>query len=206
MIFGAFFIVLEGVKMNTLGMKFLFPVGGGEQSCVAAWLTHRMVAVRQCLDDGLPEAALTLLYSGIDTLGLLNAPTSTTDASRSTFVDWCERYVLPRLSSTDVTAPTPMDLYAARCGVLHTSTAEAEHGREGDVRELGYTFRGKAAVNPVPNTPKPPLLVEIERLVGAFEEGSRAFVADLSEDKSRFEIAERRAGQFFSWETLQRAS
>jgi hypothetical protein len=165
-----------------------------------------MVAVRQCLDDGLPEAALTLLYSGIDTLGLLNAPTGTTDASRSTFIDWCERYVVPRLSSTDVTTPTPKDLYAARCGVLHTSTAESNHGREGDVRELWYTFRGKAAVNLVPNTPKPPLLVEIERLVGAFEEGSRAFVADLSEDKGRFEIAERRAGQFFSWETLRRAS
>jgi hypothetical protein len=192
--------------MNTLGMKFLFPVGGGGQSYVAAWLTHRMVAVRQCLDDGLPEAALTLLYSGIDTLGLLNAPTGTTDASRGTFIAWCERYVLPRLSSTDVAAPTPMDLYAARGSVLHTSTAESDHAREEDVRELWYTFRGKAAVNLVLNPPKPPLLLEIERLVAAFEEGSRAFVADLSEDKGRFEIAERRAGQFFSWETLQRAS
>ncbi len=190
--------------MSTLGMKFLFPVSG--ESCVAAWLTHRMVAVRECMDDGLPEAALTLLYSGIDTLGLLNAPAGTTDASRSTFIDWCERYVLPRLSTTDVTTPTPMDLYAARCGVLHTSTGESKLEREGDVRKLWYTFRGRAAVNSVLNTPKPLLLVEVERLVGAFEEGSRAFVADLSEDKDRFAIAEGRAGWFFSWETLERAS
>jgi hypothetical protein len=188
--------------MNTLGMKFFFP-GGVSQSRTSAWLSLRMVAIRECMDDGLPEAALTLLYSAIDALGLLNAVAGTTDASRITFLDWCAQYLVPKLSTTGEAAPTPMDLYAARCGVLHTSSAESRLGREGDVPELWYTFRGRAATNLALNAPQPPLLVEMERLVGAFEEGSRAFVADLSRDQDRFAIAEGRAAQFFSWGTAE---
>jgi hypothetical protein len=41
------------------------------------------------MDDGLPEAALALLYSGIDALGLLAAPAGTPDACKTTFTDWC---------------------------------------------------------------------------------------------------------------------
>lgn len=74
----------------TLGLRFLFP-GGMRQSSTVAWLTQRLVAVRDCMDDGLPEAALTLLYSGIDALGLLAAPASTPDASKDTFTDWCQQ-------------------------------------------------------------------------------------------------------------------
>jgi hypothetical protein len=188
--------------MNTLGTKFLFP-GEVRQSRTSAWLTQRLVAIRECMDDGLPEAALTLLYSAIDALGVLNAVAGTTDASRSTFLDWCAQYIVPRLSTTGEAAPTATDLYAARCGVLHSSSAESRLGREGHVPELWYTFRGRAAANLALNAPKPPLLVEIERLVGAFEEGSRAFVAELSRDQDRFAIAEGRAARFFCWSTAE---
>ena len=38
-----------------------------------AWLDQRIKAIRSCLDAGFAEAALVLLYSGIDTLAFLRA-------------------------------------------------------------------------------------------------------------------------------------
>src|SRR5467141_2372501 len=175
--------------MSTLGIRLLFP-SRMERSPVAAWLIQRMVAVRECMDEGLPEAALTLLYSGMD-------------ASKNTFEDWCSRYLLPKLNAGSENEPTAMDLYASRCGVLHTSTAESK--LEGNTHEVFYRFRGKAAANPVLNASQAPLFVEIDSLARAFDEGSRAFVRDLNQDQNRLRIAEERAGRFFSWDKVERA-
>jgi hypothetical protein len=188
--------------MSTLGIRLLFP-GGMERSPVAAWLIQRMVAVRECLDEGLPEAALTLLYSGIDALGWLGAPADAPDASKASFVDWCTQYLLPKLNPRGENEPTAMDLYASRCRVLHTFLPESQLGREGN--EIWYRFRGKSAVNPMRNASQVPLVVEIERLVHAFDEGGRAFVADLNRDQNRLRIAEERADRFFSWDKVERA-
>jgi len=188
--------------MSTLGIRLLFP-SRMERSPVAAWLIQRMVAVRECMDEGLPEPALSLLYSGIDALGWLAAPAGTLDASKSTFEDWCSRYLLPKLNAGSENEPTAMDLYASRCGVLHTSTAESK--LEGNTHEVFYRFRGKAAANPVLNASQAPLFVEIDSLARAFDEGSRAFVRDLNQDQNRLRIAEERAGRFFSWDKVERA-
>jgi len=41
---------------------------------------------------GLPEAGLVLIYSGIDTLGLLAAAPEIEDATGETFKGWCKKY------------------------------------------------------------------------------------------------------------------
>ena len=90
---------------------------GGDNGCpIVSWLRNRLLAVGCCFDSGLPEATLTLLYSGIDTLGLLDVK----DATRATFKEWCEKYLLTRLKSVDGKPLTALDLYAARCGVEWT--------------------------------------------------------------------------------------
>lgn len=190
--------------MNTLGRRLLFP-GRMERSPVTAWAMQRMVAVTECMDEGLPEAALTLLYSGIDALGWLAAPAGTPNASESTFEDWCTQYLLRKLNAGGENEPTATDLYASRCAVLHTSSAESKLERAGNTREVSYRFRGKAAVNPVLNASQAPLFVDIERLVRAFDESSRAFVEGLNQDQNRLRIAEERAGRFFSWDKVERS-
>lgn len=92
---------------------------------MAAWLDQRVKAIRICLDAGSAEAVLALLYSGIDTLAFLRAPVGAKEVKRDDFIEWCDRYMVPFLQS----AVTGIDLYGARCGVLHTSSAASRLGR-----------------------------------------------------------------------------
>jgi len=165
---------------------------------LAAWLDQRVRAVCSCLDASFPEAALALSYSGIDTLAFLRAPVGAKDVNRDDFIEWCDRYMVPFLHS----AATGIDLYGARCGVLHTSSAASRLGREGHAREVWYRFKDRAGVNLMTNTPQPSLMVEIEALVQAFVQGSQQFVADLEGNPAQRTVAQERVGQFFSWGVL----
>jgi hypothetical protein len=89
---------------------------------VAEWINERVRAIRVCLESGLPEAALTLIYSGVDTVGLLDAPTKKLDADRNSFITWAEHYVAPLLQTIDGDKVRAKDLYSARCGILHVSS------------------------------------------------------------------------------------
>jgi hypothetical protein len=110
-------------------MIFNYP--GDQGSRILAWLQPHLKGIALSFDNELPEQALVLIYSGIDTLGLLAAPSSVTDATRSTFIPWCEAYIVPRVQSVEGDPVTAMDLYGARCGVLHTSTPASALGRKG---------------------------------------------------------------------------
>jgi hypothetical protein len=94
---------------------------------------------------------------------------------------------------------TGNDLYGARCGVLHASSAVSKRGHEGSAREIYYRFQGRTGVNLMANTPLQPLLVDVEGLVKAVEQGGQRFITDLVQDQVRLGIAEQRAEQFFTW-------
>jgi len=68
---------------------------------MVSWFQMQLRAIGTCLSTDLPEAGLTLIYSGIDTFGLLAAPPAVLDASGDTFKQWCEKYVLPQIQSIE---------------------------------------------------------------------------------------------------------
>jgi hypothetical protein len=168
---------------------------------MSAWLDQRIAAIHICMGAGFADAVLALLYSAIDTLAFLSAPAKAKKAERRYFINWCNRYMVPFLHS----AATGIDLYGARCGVLHTSSAASELGCEGKAREVWYRFEGRVGVNLMTNTPRPALMLDIEALVDAFGKGSQQFVADLECDPAQRAIAQERAGQFFRWGILRTA-
>jgi hypothetical protein len=145
---------------------------------------------------------LVLLYSGIDTLGLLNAPAEKSYADRTTFTDWCETYLLARLKSVDGQPLTPVDLYGARCGILHTSTAVSSLGQTGQAREIHYQLRDQVAINFGLNAKLEPTLLDIERFAIAFKDAGIQFLKSLGEDTARLERARGRALTFFRWGNL----
>ena len=77
---------------------------------------------------------LIQVYSAIDTCGLLDAPTPQTSASAVSFKNWAKKYLLPYpgIEFNEV------DLWAARCAVLHTFTSESDLSKGGQARELQY--------------------------------------------------------------------
>jgi len=91
-------------------------------------------------EELLPHS-LVIIYSTIDTCGLLNAPAQQSMATGASFKEWVKKYVLtyPGLEFNDV------DLWAARCAVLHTFTSTSDLSSSGKARQLQYYTGDKSA-------------------------------------------------------------
>jgi hypothetical protein len=179
-------------------VQFLYQ-GDGELNRIVAWFKGHLHSIATCVNNDLPEACLTLIYSGIDTLGLLAARPGVTDACRNTFKEWCEAYLLPRLRSVEGEPISAADLYGARCGFLHTSTPASLLSREGNAREFWYRFNHKDGVKLIGSVPRPGLGIDIFQLALALKEGGLAFIADLNGDPARLQVAHDRAQHFLRW-------
>src|SRR2546429_1002151 len=123
-----------------------------------------------CLDSGLREDALTLIYSAVDTLGFVNSPSNQKWASEDSFEKWSDQYLLPALRPVLGEPLRSVDLYSARCGILHTSSSSSRLGASGNAREIWYQFRGESGVNLTLNTSGMPLLLDIDDLASAFRD------------------------------------
>lgn len=169
---------------------------------IVSWFQGQLRAIATCFNAALPEATLTLIYSGIDTFGLLDAANSVLDANRTTYNQWCEKYILPRLQGVDGTPITSVDLYAARCGVLHTSTPRSSLERAGDARQIWYQFLDKTGVDMFAATHERPLHIDIQRLAMAFKDGGIEFIKELNSDPAKFQLADSRSQHFLRWAKL----
>ncbi len=98
-------------------------------------------AVGTLFREGLCGHTLVIIYSTIDTCGLLDAAPSQTSATGDSFKAWVKKYMLiqPGIEFNDV------DLWGARCSILHTFTSESDLSKSGKARELQYYSGEKAA-------------------------------------------------------------
>ena len=78
---------------------------------------------------------LVVVYSTIDTVGLLDAPPNQMRASSHSFKAWVDKYLLPNVLGGEYNST---DLWAARCGVLHSFTTESDLSRSGVARQIQY--------------------------------------------------------------------
>lgn len=159
------------------------------------FIKRRLRAISFCFEQELFADGLVLLYAAIDALGWLNMPQEKSWASETSFVDWVDKFLLP-----DSNLPcTAGDLYAARCGLLHTSTAESRLSREGKTREVNYLLgdSGRALISIMTNTPQPFVLVEIGILLAAFEHATQRFEKELLKDPVLAERVENRVEHHF---------
>ena|SRR5437016_11622610 len=158
----------------------------GPEDRVTEWINERARAIRLCLESRLPEPAVTLIYSGIDTIGLLDAPSDQLYATGESFLNWSEQYIVPALHTIDGEQVAALDLYSARCGILHVSSPISKLAREGESLAM-------------PNRRELPLVVDIETLEGAFRDGCDRFLSDLKAAQDRFKKAIERAEQLLIW-------
>jgi hypothetical protein len=83
---------------------------------------------------------LLVVYSTIDTLGLLSAPPAQSSATGESFKSWTKKYLLPQPNVEF----NEVDLWGARCAVLHAFTSESELSRSGRARELQFYSGNKS--------------------------------------------------------------
>lgn len=91
-------------------------------------------AIDTCLDRRLSLPALILIYSSIDIIASLERLPM--EGTRESFTRWTDRYLL----HARPLPCTALELYAARCGVLHTLSAESDLSRGGKARRISYAW------------------------------------------------------------------
>lgn len=92
-------------------------------------------AAELCRQRALDVPMLVLVYTGIDALGWALYGDRVTEVRRH-FILFCETHLLPG-SQIQCTA---LELYAARCSILHTLGWKSELSRSGKARSVFYSF------------------------------------------------------------------
>jgi hypothetical protein len=119
-------------------------------------------------------AAVMLIYAAIDQMSWLSIPGPMSYGPD--FKNWVKKYMLENgnlICSED-------DLWAARCGLLHTGTAESKDFRLGTAKnKIFYSFGNTTWTN---NSKKREICLSIETMVEAYLAGVMWFIEELEND------------------------
>jgi hypothetical protein len=87
-----------------------------------------------CWEHRLYGPMLILLFSTIDALAWLTCSHNQPDVKAADFMRWVDQYLMPGSGLPC----TSSDLYAARCGLVHSLTPDARKIGEGHAQDIYY--------------------------------------------------------------------
>ncbi len=126
-------------------------------------------SIEDCLEKKRILPALALIYTGLDVMASLQR--SGNEGVREAFIRWVGDYLL-KARSLPCTA---LELFAARCGVLHTFTADSDLFHKGKVRRVLYAWGPAKASDLAATISKlgrdDGVAIHVEDLFWAFREG-----------------------------------
>lgn len=144
--------------------------------------------IRVALENNCLDSAVILILSGIDAMAYISMPAGQGDVTRNDFVRWAEQYI--RFPCSEQL--TGLDLYGARCAMLHSYSTASKLSREGKCRQIGYTDKSVPEVHFAPNVSNSLVLVSVPALAEAFFAGVDKFLVHVFADKKKAPIAEQR--------------
>lgn len=139
--------------------------------------------IRACEEARCVVSTLTLVYASIDALAALTRASREDRTTRRVFLAWVEKYLLPEFTIRHLEL-TALDLYAARCGVVHTYGPSSDLARAGQAKLLIYKWRHI-------HRPDDPLLaerareatvIEIDDIVDGLDRAVLRFEAEIASD------------------------
>jgi len=144
--------------------------------------------IRVALDNDCYASAVILIYSGIDTMAYLSMPREQQYVTPDDFVRWADRYI--RFPCEEQVSG--LELYAARCAMVHTHGIASPLSRQDRVRQIGYVDRSVPEVSYNPRVSEDLVMVSVEALAEAFFGGSDRALIDLFADEQTAPVAEQR--------------
>jgi hypothetical protein len=143
--------------------------------------TEMFEAIDACYFRSLVIPCLVLVYTAIDSLGWL-AYGHEQQRTRARFVRWVDRYLLPRLD----TECTAIDLYAARCSILHGLAAESDLSKARTAKKLMYAMgKNTGSVPEMSKTmfsDKDTLCIRVDGLIAHLRDAVRGFFNEAKSD------------------------
>jgi hypothetical protein len=154
-----------------------------ERSSLNKNIDALLQSIDLCFKHQFISSGLALLYSAIDILAWLALPQSQNDVHRDDFVAWVERYLLPK-SNLNCSA---LDLYAARCSIIHSFSSESALSRSGIAHRLCYTIGDKdpkELQQDLDSVNYNSIVVHIDTMFLALRTAVDAFKKDLASDEA----------------------
>jgi len=155
-------------------------------------------AIDMCLGERSVMPCLILLYSAIDIMGSLSADNDK-QRTTSSFKAWVNSYMLPG-SNLRCTAT---DLYAARCGIVHSYSSESQLSKQGKAKMVWYAIQPAGAdmlqerIDSIAELRGKAVAVQVETLVDAFKSGLKGFDRVVSRSRPLSTRVYGRAYRFF---------
>jgi hypothetical protein len=138
---------------------------------------------------------LALLYTAIDVLASLERRRD--EGVQSAFVRWTEEFLI----AGQMLPYSAMDLYAARCGILHAYTADSDLAKRGKAKLILYAW-GRANADFLTRTiavsGMPAIGVHLDDLVAAFHLAVTRFLDVMEEVPARRARIEKAADAWFA--------
>jgi hypothetical protein len=153
--------------------------------------------IQACLDKKLYPPALILIYSAIDITSWL-ASDNPKASVRKRFTTWVNKYLL----YAKPLGCTAIELYSARCGIIHTYTAFSKLVEKGKARIITYAWgTAKSSdfqklIDMTSWTDKA-VVLHVEELYEAWRLGLLAFVDELKDDRIKAQAVYERSSNFF---------
>jgi hypothetical protein len=169
-------------------------VGAAYDHDMEKHLIDLLDAIEECYEKGRQMPCLVLLYSGIDVAASLERLEKS--SVKAGFVKWVDGYMLP----TALLNCDAIDLYAARCGVVHAFTLESDLSRADDARVVGHAFGAaelqklNQATDILGRTQQ--VNVSVRNLIDAFRIGFADYLAEVDKDPVRFQTVKAAAGMW----------
>jgi len=159
------------------------PAAQSVEDLINGYAINTIEATNLMLSNHLYGQLMIIIYSTIDALGLLDAPPTKVEADNVTFKSWVKKYLLPQDPSLTF---SETDMWGARCGVLHTFTAQSRLSGQGNAKQIVYYSGDKSGPGAqqllafVQAQSATHVAAHIEDTLMAFLNGIKAFAPDLT--------------------------
>lgn len=148
--------------------------------------------ISKAQDAGATVAALAMVYIGIDTMALLACPIGQQDQKNTDFIDWVDKYLKADVASEY--QYEGIDVYAARCAVLHSYGSSALlHRRINPPRKFGYADNGPHKKDDEERF----VLISVAVLIHDFFKSMETFMAEVATNSDLKHRVDSRIGSLF---------
>jgi hypothetical protein len=160
-------------------------------------LVQLTTAIETCLQARLQIPTLILLYSSIDIMGYLDMPADKDSNTSADFLRWADTYLIPNMKDAICTS---MDLYSARCGLLHSMSYESNLTRKRDAKNIMYTggkLKGFDFKSVLRSLGKDDVVINIDDFCISFRKGLKEFIQEITADDKKLALMLERAKNMF---------
>jgi hypothetical protein len=156
-----------------------------------------ITGAENCLAQNLAVPALVLIYTAIDSVSWIASADENQPVGKR-FRNWVDKWMLQK-------HPLPCtaeELYAARCGILHTLTPLSNLTKQKGVRQIAYVW-GNAKQKDLEDSIKileyPGLVaVHVDDIFSSFRNGFADFIGMLENDPKQKKLFEEKAKKHFA--------